>query len=151
MGKFNVFSPVNGKIIKIESVKDEMFSSKMLGDGIAIEAKDDYIYAPIDGAIESLYPSLHAIGIVSKDGVEVLIHIGINTCELEGKGFASYTKQGAEVKKGNKLLRVDHRYLRQKGYDDTIIVVITNTGNYKHVEKTDKTEVNILDDLLAVY
>lgn len=109
----------SGKIIPIETTKDEAFASKALGDGVAIEIDSDYIVAPCNGKITMIYPTMHAFGITSNEGVDVLVHIGINTVNAKGKGFKKFKKEGDIVKAGDKIIKLDTYYLRNENYDLT--------------------------------
>lgn len=146
-----IYSPVKGKMLNIEDVKDPMFSNKILGDGVAFATNEDLIYAPVTGRIESILPTKHAIGICSDDGVEILIHIGIDTFGLKGKGFKSFVKQGDYINKGDKLISVNHKSIRRKGYDDTIMMIITNFKNYENVDKLIVENVSVGEEVLKVY
>lgn len=116
----------SGKIIPLEAVKDETFSSKVLGDGVAIDIDDDYIVAPCDGTITMLYPTLHAFGILTNDKTEILVHIGIDTVGLKGKGFKKYVNEGDSIKRGDKIIRLDSYFLRNDGYDLTTMMLFPN-------------------------
>lgn len=127
-------SPAKGKIVSITEAKDEAFSSKALGEGIVIEPVDGYIRAPFDGKISVLFPTKHAIGLISDQGTELLIHIGIDTVNLNGEGFEAFIEQGQEVKKGDKLVFADLEKIKNAGLSTQIPVVITNTGQYASIE-----------------
>lgn len=147
----NVFSPLSGQILPLEKVNDVTFSKKMLGEGVAIIPKDGKVYAPFDGAITSLFPTKHAIGLTSDEGVELLIHFGLETVELKGRGFVSHVSDGEKVEKGQLMLEVDVEMLVAEGYDIVTPVVVTNTQEYLDVLLlSTKEEVNYADDLLAV-
>ncbi|HEP1786131.1 TPA: PTS glucose transporter subunit IIA [Streptococcus suis] len=147
----NVFSPLSGQILPLEKVNDATFSKKMLGDGVAIIPKDGKVYAPFDGAVTSLFPTKHAIGLTSDEGVELLIHFGLETVELKGRGFVSHVSDGEKVEKGQLMLEVDVEMLVAEGYDIVTPVVVTNTQEYLDVLLLlTKEEVNYADDLLAV-
>ncbi|KGG79403.1 hypothetical protein Y919_12390 [Caloranaerobacter azorensis H53214] len=122
----NILAPMIGKVIDIENVPDEVFSQKMVGDGVAIEPTDGIVVAPCDGKIIQLFPTNHAVGIETKEGLQILIHIGIDTVELKGKGFKSYVTKGDYVKIGDKLLEVDLEYLQENGKSIISPIVITN-------------------------
>lgn len=130
-----IVNPIEGEIIAIEKVNDPMFSQKMLGDGFAVIPASNDVYSPVDGKVVTLFPTAHAIGIESTKGVEVLIHIGINTVELKGDHFKKFVEQGDMVKKGDKLISFDNKKIQSLGYDASIMVVITNTQNFKEIEK----------------
>lgn len=109
----------------------------MMGKGFAIIPDDGKIVAPVDATVEMLFPTKHAIGLKTKNGAEILIHIGINTVELEGKGFNCHIKIGNKVKKGELLETVDLKYINTQNYDPTIMIIVTNTNQFKSVEWTD--------------
>lgn len=136
-----VVAVVAGDIMPITDVKDDVFSTKMLGDGFAIKPKDSHIYAPVDGTITTLFPTKHAIGIKTEKGLEILIHLGLDTVELEGAPFTVDVKQGDQVKKGQPLATMDFELITDKGYDDSCIVVYTNMDIVKSVTPIEKGAV----------
>lgn len=120
----NVFASVaSGKIIPLANVKDEVFSAGMMGMGAAIVPDDDVIVAPCDGEITMLFPTMHAFGIMNKDGIEVLVHIGIDTVNRHGKGFKKFVDTGANVKCGDRIIKMDSYELKQEGYDLTTMMI----------------------------
>lgn len=133
--KITVAAPVTGSLIDITDVKDEVFSSKMMGDGFAVEPDGDTIVAPCDGKIVLLANTLHAVAL-EQDGVQLLIHIGLDTVELDGKGFKPFIKNGDTVKKGDALIQFDRDYLTEQQKPLTTMVVITNMDErVKNLEK----------------
>lgn len=120
-----VAAPVAGRIFDITEAKDEVFSSKMMGDGFAVEPESEEIVAPCDGRIALLAGTLHAVAI-EKDGVQLLIHVGLDTVELQGKGFEAKVAEGDQVKKGDVLLHFDRAYIESQGKPLTTMLVITN-------------------------
>ena len=133
--KITVAAPVTGSLIDITDVKDEVFSSKMMGDGFAVEPDGDTIVAPCDGKIVLLANTLHAVAL-EQDGVQLLIHIGLDTVELVGKGFTAYIHDGDTVKKGDALIQFDREYLTAQQKPLTTMVVITNMDErVKSIEK----------------
>lgn len=132
---------VDGDIMQITDVKDDVFSTKMLGDGYAIKPKDNHIYAPVDGSISTLFPTKHAIGITNDQGIEFLIHLGLDTVELKGAPFTVNVSQGDKVKKGQPLATMDFQMITDKGYDDSCIVVYTNMDLIKSVTPIEKGSV----------
>jgi len=128
-----ILSPVTGKAFELTNTNDDVFSSLALGDGIAYEPKEGKIFAPVSGNITVAYPTKHAIGIKSDNGLEVLIHIGINTVELNGDHFKSSIKQGMRVKAGQELVQFDIDAIRKAGYDVTVMMIVTNTSDYKAI------------------
>lgn len=124
----NIASPVDGEVIQIEAVGDPVFATKAMGEGFAVIPKSNQIFAPITGVVETIFPTQHAIGFKGDDGLEVLVHIGINTVELKGRHFDISCLPGAKVTKGMVIGEVDFEALKAEGYDPTTMVVVTN-GN----------------------
>lgn len=125
-----VYSPMQGKTLPIDKVQDEVFSQMILGDGVAILPEKGELYAPANGEVVSVFDSKHAISIRTESGAEVLMHVGLDTVKLEGKGFAPQVKSGEIVKKGQLLMRFDLDEIRTAGYDVTTPIVVTNTENF---------------------
>lgn len=121
-----VCSPLQGTVLPLDKVKDEVFSQKILGDGIAVVPAKGELYAPADGHIESVFDSKHAISMVCSNGAELLMHIGMDTVKLEGKGFDPQVKNGDTVKKGQLLMKFDLDGIKAAGYDSTTPIVVTN-------------------------
>lgn len=121
-----LFSPVNGKATRLENVKDEMFAEKMLGDGIAVIPEENELRSPVDGTITMIYETQHAIGITTKGGSEILIHIGIDTVSLKGKPFQTKARVGDQVKQGELLTVVDWDMIRSKHLDVIVPIIVTN-------------------------
>ena len=119
-----VYSPLYGKVISITQVNDEMFSEKMLGDGIAIIPREKEVYSPVSGVVSMIFETQHAIGLKTKSGQSVLIHIGIDTVELKGKPFKTKVKVGDHVKQGDLLTVVDWKYIQKKGKDTVVPIVV---------------------------
>lgn len=121
-----VCSPLQGTVLPLDQVKDEVFSQKILGDGMAVVPVKGELYAPADGTIESVFESKHAISMVCANGAELLMHIGMDTVKLEGKGFTPQVKNGDAVKKGQLLMKFDLDGIKAAGYDVTTPIVVTN-------------------------
>ena len=146
-----IYSPVKGKIIKLENVLDEAFSSGALGKGIAIEPSEDgKVFAPFDGVIETAFPTKHAIGLTSDKGVELLIHIGMDTVKLGGNHFVSHIEEGQKIKKGDLLMEFDTEKIKEAGYSVITPIVVTNSDNYGDIEATSVDSVNVGDILLNI-
>ena len=148
-----LMSVVDGKEEYLEEVNDEAFSQKMMGDGIAVVPSVGKVYAPASGRVSMLFPTYHAIGLILTDGVEVLIHIGIDTVELNGQYFESYVKQGDKVKKGDRLMKVDFKSIEKANYDITtldVMVIITQLSQYSLIHKTEADELTIQDVILDI-
>jgi PTS system sucrose-specific IIC component len=118
-----LYPPMNGELLPVEQADDPVFASKALGDGIAINPADGTVYAPCDGTVSLLFPTKHAIGITADSGVDVLIHIGINTVQLDGEGFEAFVEQGIRVKRGDRLIKADLDYIREKGLNPQTIMI----------------------------
>ena len=146
----NIAAPVDGQVKDLSDVNDQVFSTKLMGDGAAIVPSDGTVYSPVDGQVTVAYETKHAYGLKSKDGAEVLIHIGIDTVNLKGEGFESFVKQGQTVKAGDKLGTVDLAKVKAEGYDTTVMVVVTNTNNYASVNRLNVTDVKHGDNVVAV-
>lgn len=127
----NIHKVTDGKLIDVKKLSDKVFADKMLGDTIAYKSKDGIIYSPVDGNVSMIFPTCHAIGIKLDNGLEILIHIGINSVNLKGEGFKKFVDEGSFVKKGDKLIEVDLELLSSKNIDDSIIVILTNGGKFK--------------------
>lgn len=123
--KFEIKAPAKCKVIKLEEVSDEAFSRKIVGDGCAIIPEDNLICSPMDGEVILVFRTNHAIGIKSHEGIELLIHIGIDTVELDGKGFKSLVKVGDQVKVGTPLSKIDLDFIKANGKSIQTPVVIT--------------------------
>jgi beta-glucoside PTS system EIICBA component len=132
-GREDVMAPASGAVIKLEDVQDAMFSQGMLGQGCGIQSEDGKIYAPVNGTITMVAATSHAIGITSDDGMEILIHVGIDTVKLNGQGFVPLVKEGEKVSQGQLLMTTDIGAIKAAGYDDVIILVLTNRENYSRV------------------
>ncbi|MEC5119192.1 glucose PTS transporter subunit IIA, partial [Lactiplantibacillus plantarum] len=124
---------VKGDLVQLAEVGDAAFSTGSMGKGIGIKPTDDHIYAPIDGKVTAVFPTKHAIGITGSNGIEILIHIGIDTVELEGKYFTLQVKEGETVSQGDVLAVVDFSKVVETGYDPTVMVIITNTNDFLDV------------------
>lgn len=145
-----VSSPLNGEIVKLANVKDEAFSSGILGKGIAIMPEEGVLYAPADGVISTFFPTGHAIGFTTDTGLELLMHVGMDTVQLEGKGFKPLVKTDDRVKKGQKLLEFDIEFIQNAGYSLVTPVLVTNSDDFEDVIDTEKTQVKNGDLLLTI-
>jgi glucose PTS system EIICBA or EIICB component len=119
-------APMSGKLMRITDVNDPVFSQKMMGDGFAIEPVDGTVVAPADGEVVTLFTTKHALGLRTAEGHEILIHVGIDTVKLEGKGFTAYVKEGEKVTRGQKLLEADLSYLKEHAPSIVTPIVFTN-------------------------
>ncbi|GFO84589.1 beta-glucoside-specific PTS transporter subunit IIABC [Anaerostipes butyraticus] len=145
-----IVSPMSGKVLKLENIQDDAFASGVLGKGAAIVPSEGTVYAPADGEISALFPTLHAIGMKTDGGAELLIHIGLDTVQLEGEGFEAFVKQGDHVTQGQKLVSFDMDFIKGKGYCLETPVLITNMDDYLDIVETDKEEIKAGEVLLNI-
>ncbi|MEO1770517.1 beta-glucoside-specific PTS transporter subunit IIABC [Candidatus Enterococcus ferrettii] len=145
-----LMTPIEGEILPLSEVKDEAFASEALGKGFAIEPTEGRVVAPFDGEVVTVFPTKHAIGLVSNTGVEVLIHIGIDTVKLDGKYFEAFIEPGQPVTKGQLLVTFDLDKLKEEGYVTQVPVVITNTHQYSTIENLTKGTCNENEEVLLV-
>jgi len=145
-----IYSPIEGECVKLENVNDETFASKAMGNGIAIIPKEGKVVAPFDCEVASIFHTNHAIGLISENGIEVMIHIGIDTVKLEGKYFKAFVKSGDKVKKGTTLIEFDINMIKEEGFEVITPVIVTNTDNYLEVIETENKEIKIGDELIKI-
>lgn len=145
-----VVSPIKGEVLNLSDIEDAAFSSGVLGQGVAIMPSDGKVVAPVNGVVTTLFPSLHAIGILSDEGVEVLIHIGLNTVQLEGRGFESFIKQGDRITKGQTILKFDIDVIKEAGYSVVTPIVVTNSSQFLDVVQTESKNIELEDNLITV-
>ncbi|MGM0219291.1 beta-glucoside-specific PTS transporter subunit IIABC [Enterococcus sp. AZ126] len=144
-----VFSPLTGTIIPQEEIKDTAFSQGLLGSGVGIYPMIGEVVAPFDGTIVTLFPTKHALGIVSEEGLELLIHVGLDTVQLEGKYFTSHIEQGQTVKKGQKLVSFDIAEIEAAGFSVEVPIIVTNTADYEDIVLTTEKDLQQQDFLLS--
>lgn len=144
-----VYSPLEGKLIPMAEVPDETFASKALGDGVAVIPEKGCVYAPFDGEVEMVYDTKHAIGLVREDGMEVLIHVGINTVELGGKYYTAKVSNGQKIKKGDLLLEFDMDEIAKAGYSLVTPVIITNSDEYEDLTLREHGQVKPGDQIIT--
>lgn len=126
-----IMAVAEARVFPLEEVKDEVFSQKMMGDGVAFELKEDTVCAPVSGELTALFPTGHAFGIRRADGVEVLVHIGIDTVKLDGRGFTALAEQGTCICAGEPVVKLDRELIRNEGYDLSTMLIITNENGKK--------------------
>ena len=139
MNDFTFTSPVDGKVIPLTEFNDDVFSSKIMGDGIAIVPTVGALYAPADGVIEHVFESGHAASMMTTHGVEVIFHIGIDTIQMNGEGFHPKITDGQRVKAGELLIEFDIDEITKAGYDPVVIMVITNSDRFMMKPSNDHT------------
>ena len=151
IGEIDVTSPMIGKALPLSEVPDPAFSQKLMGEGIAIEPTDNNVYAPYDGEVTAVFEaSKHAIGLVLDNGVELLIHVGIDTVNLTNNEFQYHVKLNQKVKKGDRLISFDPQAIKQAGYPLITPIIIVNTDQYQVITLTEKTEVNLDDNIFEI-
>lgn len=148
--KKTVAAPISGEVKELSEVEDEAFASGALGQGVAILPSEGKLYAPVDGTITTFFPTGHAVGIMGDNGVEILIHVGMDTVKLKGEGFQPKVTQGVKVKKGDLLLEVDLEKVKAAGYSITTPVIITNTDDFADVVPSAQGNVTAMDELIAI-
>ncbi len=149
-GNVSIAAPIKGNVVALADVKDEVFSSESMGKGIAIEPEEGKVYAPADGVISTFFPTGHAIGITTDSGAEILIHVGMDTVEMNGDGFEPQKSQDDKVKKGDLLLKFDIDKIKAAGHPVTTPVIITNSDDYADVIPTNAVKVENGDELIQI-
>ncbi len=141
-------APLTGELVALEEVPDEVFAAKTVGDGAAIKPTDNKLVAPADGVIRQLFPTGHAVGIETEAGVELLIHIGIDTVDLDGEGFEKLVQEGEQIKTGDELIKFDLDYIAEQAPSTITPVVITNVDQMAEFTVTEAAEVTAGQDEL---
>lgn len=158
MGFFDAFkkkgiviaAPMNGKCVSIKEVSDPTFSEEILGKGVAIIPADGKVYAPADGTVTTMFPTGHAFGMTTDEGVELLVHVGLDTVALKGEGFHITGQEGQKVKKGDLMMEVDLPKVKEAGYDVITPVVVCNTSDYADVIQTADGEVTAGSGIIEI-
>lgn len=145
-----IISPLKGEVTELSKVEDEAFSTGLLGKGIAIKPVEGKVVAPAGGVVTTFFPTGHALGITTDNGTEILIHVGMDTVQLEGKYFTPRVKQGDKIKAGDVLLEFDINKIKESGFSTITPVIITNSDKYLDIIETDKKDINYKEDLLTV-
>ncbi|MEZ3452741.1 MAG: PTS glucose transporter subunit IIA, partial [Oscillospiraceae bacterium] len=145
-----MYSHLNGTVVDLEDVEDDVFSQKILGEGIAVEPSEGKLYAPCDGKVDSIFDTKHAVNILSADGAEVLLHIGIDTVKLGGKHFESHVSDGQEIKKGDLLITFDIEAIKSEGYKVTTPLIIGNTDDYSAIAAAAKGKISAGSEILKI-
>ena len=148
--KEQILAPVAGQAVPLSEVPDPAFAQEILGKGVAIIPVEGRIYAPADGTIEMLFDTMHAVSMTTSEGVELLIHIGLDTVALKGEHFTAYKGNGDSVKKGELLIEADLDAVKKAGYDVITPVVVCNTSDYQTVETVTDQEVEPGDTVLIL-
>lgn len=144
-----LLSPIAGKVIPLTDVKDQAFSSGSLGDGVAIEPTGNKVVAPSDAKVKAIFPTGHAVALRTNEGLDVLIHVGLNTEELDGRHFNVHASVGDAVKKGDVLIEFDREAICKEGYDITAPILICNSVEYTRIKGKVGDTVTELDTLIT--
>ncbi len=145
-----IVAPVNGKLISLKDVPDPTFSEEMVGKGVAIIPEGKEIYSPVEGKITTVFVTGHAVGITTKEGIDLLIHIGMDTVNLKGEGFEVKVKDGEQIKQGDLLLVADLDKLKEKGYRLETPIIICNPDQFKNFTYTEPGNVKKGDVIMKV-
>lgn len=149
-GKAAISSSLTGAVLPLQAVKDEVFSTGAVGKGVAIFPTDGKLYAPIDGTVTTVFPTGHAIGITSNEGVEILMHLGLDTVETKGKYFDVKVEKDMQVEKGQLLTTFDVEGITDAGYDITSPIIITNSDEFSDIDTSDVENIQAGEQLLTV-
>src|SRR5699024_1617546 len=145
----DIFSPIKGEAVALEEVPDQVFSGKMMGDGLAIKPSEGVVRAPSDGEVVTDFPTKHALGLTNEGGLEVLVHIGLDTVNLKGEGFKLHVSTGDTFKKGDILLEFDLDYIKENAKSDITPVIITGPANIQ-IAAANEGEVDNEDIIINV-
>ncbi len=145
-----VKSPFKGKVVSLDEVPDKVFSAKMVGDGIAIDPASNFLIAPVTGKIIQLFPTNHALGLRTRSGLEVLLHLGIDSVELRGKGFEALVHEGQNIFQGERLIKIDWELIRGEIVSTLCPLIITNMEIVKNIEVLVEGNIEPGDDLLSI-
>ncbi len=144
-------APMKGKAVELKEVSDPTFGEGMLGKGVAIIPTEGKVYAPADGEIGLVFDTLHALSLISAEGAEILIHVGLDTVRMKGEAFEAHVQTGDSVKKGDLLLTVDLEKIKAAGYDTITPVVICNTDDYEDVQVMSAESVEPCEEVLKLF
>lgn len=148
---YELIAPVSGKVLDLSQVSDEVFAKKLVGDGIAMDFTDDVILAPADGILTLIFKTNHAFGITLDNGVELLVHIGIDTVKMDGEGFERIVQEGTRVKAGDPIIRIDREIVDKKEYSLITPVVITNMDKIKEINYNTGVTVEAGNEIILTY
>lgn len=143
----NIYAPMKGKCLDITESKDKTFADKLMGDGFMIDSKEETVCSPCDGELTMVFPTKHAFGLKMSDGTEILVHIGIDTVNLNGEHFDLLTSPNKKVKKGTPIIKYDIEKIKEKGYDASVLVIVTGKQDLhkNHLNETVTSEDIIIE------
>ena len=145
-----LFSHMNGEVVPLCDVKDEAFASGALGEGVAVEPSEGKLFAPVDGTVATVFPTKHAVGMVTASGTELILHIGIDTVRLEGKHFETHVEAGTSVKKGDLLVSFDMEAIKQEGYPCTTPMIVCNTDDYNSISAVADGNISVGEKIIEI-
>lgn len=152
-GKKNVLSiasPMSGRVLLVSDVPDPTFAQKILGDGFAIEPTEGKVVAPVDATVVNVFKTGHAVGLETENGIEILIHVGIDTVKMKGEGFEALVQTGQKVRRGQELIRFNLALVRDKAPSTISPIVITNMDKIAHMHRNSLTEARAGDEVLSL-
>ncbi|KIH71984.1 PTS sugar transporter subunit IIA [Salinicoccus roseus] len=147
--EIEITSPLNGKYVKLEDIPDPVFAEKMMGEGFGVDPTDGEVVAPVAGTVMQVFPTNHAVGIKTNNGLEVLIHIGLETVAMEGKGFEGHVSEGDKVEKGDKLVTFDMDLVKSEANSTISPVIITNSDVLESFDLKEVTDLDRADTVVA--
>lgn len=136
-----LYAPITGKLVDLEDVPDPVFSQKLMGDGFAIEPSEGKVLSPIDGQVIQVFHTKHAIGLRSQTGIELLIHVGLETVSLNGEGFEIYVREGQKIKFGDELMSFDLSMISEKAASTITPIIITNSDIVQNIERLSEERI----------
>ena len=145
-----IVSPTNGELLDLSCVPDEVFSQKMMGDGFAIKSSNGIILSPINGTVEMIFDTKHAIGLKSTDGKEILIHLGVDTVKLNGEGFEVFVQTGDKVSIGDKLIKMDVDFIKANAKSELSPVIFTNLDDNEYISFTSGSVTQLEKDRISI-
>ena len=149
VGEEHITTPLEGKVLALSEANDAAFAAGVMGKGAVIEPTLGEVYAPFDGQVMTVFPTKHAIGLISVQGTELLIHVGIDTVQLEGEYFESFVSQGQKIQKGDLLLKFDMEAIEAEGFSTQVPIIVTNSSDFADIIVTDKTVIHKSEELLT--
>lgn len=147
---YTIPSPVKGELIDVKTLNDAVFSECMMGKSIAVNPHDTKVVSPVDGTVELVFETGHAIGLKSKEGIELLLHLGIDTVQLKGKHFHVCVNQGDKIKKGQLLVEYDIEKIKEDGYNPVAILIVTNSDQWNEIFYESPKEVTTEDSVMEI-